>query len=365
MPEDEPTTVLGPEGPREPPPSRRLGWGLLAGILVIAGAAAAIAVVWLTGGDSNGGGTTAAATTRQTTSLAAPGQVLVPDVVGLDQADAAGRLAAVHLEPDTQFKASAKPTGKVIGQHPGAGTHVDQGSTVTVVVDRGAPKVDVPDVTGATLADARKQLQDAGLEVQTTEVSAGKPPGTVVSQAPEAGSKAQKGSSVTLSVVRGEATTTVVTTTTTAETTTTATTTAPQPATAEVPDVTGQFLADAADAFASAGIYPDVAYVPSDERPGTVVAQTKDAGTTVKRLSYVRINVAEGPDPEPDATVPNVKGMTRDDARSKLADAGFEVKVLERPVASSTPADHAVGEQPSGGSKIPGGATVVLIVGAH
>ena len=105
--------------------------------------------------------------------------------------------------------------------------------------------------------------------------------------------------------------------------------------------------------------------MPSDESPGTVVAQTKGPGTTVERGGYVRVNVAEGPDPEPDATVPGVKGATRDDARSRLADAGFEVKVVERPVASSTPADHVVGEQPSGGSRIPGGATVVLIVGKH
>ncbi len=138
-----------------------------------------------------------------------------------------------------------------------------------------------------------------------------------------------------------------------------------QPRTATVPDLSGQKLADAAETLGQAGIYPNVVYIPSDEGIGTVLEQSKPAGTQVDRGTYVRINVAQGAEPGPPTAVPDVRGQKRADAIEALGGAGFEVKVVERPLPAAKPNDTVVDEQPSRGTKIPRGALVILLVGLH
>ncbi|HSP73464.1 MAG TPA: PASTA domain-containing protein [Gaiellaceae bacterium] len=379
-PDDDPTSVLDPAPPPGPPPggepeaARRLGWGLALGALVlIAVAAAAAAAYFATRGSSSSSAetTAAAATTAPTTTaaLVPAGRAIVPDVTGLKEDKAAARLGAAHLNPQVKTKATPKPTGIVVSQTPPAGKQAKQGSSVTIVVDAGAPAVAVPDLTGLRVAAAGKRLADAKLKAQTTQVTAAKPAGTVVSQAPPAGTKLTQGSVVTLSVARGSATagtTTTATTTAAAPTTTTpkTTTSAPpaHPSTATVPDVTNGTLADAADALAQAGLFPNVAYVPGTDPLGTVLEQAKQAGTTTQWGGYVRVNVSKGSEPPANATVPDLSGRPRADGMQALSSAGFEVKVLWKQVASSVKNDIVLDEQPSRGTQAPRGALVILIV---
>lgn len=377
-PDLEETNALPGAGGPEPEPARRLGWGLLIGILlVVAAAAGAAALYFATGdrGNRNDGGTTETQTvTRPATTAAAPaapGRVFVPDVTGLAQDEAVAHLAAAHLAPEIRHQSTAKPTGTVVGQKPKAGTRARRGSAVVLVVDGGAPARAVPDVSGRTVADAGALLRRAGFRPLTTEVTSDAAPGTVVSQAPAAGTKARKGAMIVLSIARkaaGTATATTATRATTVTTVTTVTTAAPQAKpspTVTVPDVTGRELADAATTFGHAGVFPNVVYVPSDEPIGTVLEQAKPAGTTVRRGTYVRLNVAEGPDPRPPAAIPSVRGKPRRDAMRTLSAAGFEVKVLEQTVSSDRPDDTAIAQQPYAGTQIPRGSLVILIVGMH
>jgi len=63
-------------------------------------------------------------------------QVDVPDVIGQSEERATGTISAAGLNPVTQERTVTDPSqdGVVIEQRPGAGTSVDQGDQVTLVI---------------------------------------------------------------------------------------------------------------------------------------------------------------------------------------------------------------------------------------
>jgi serine/threonine-protein kinase len=235
-----------------------------------------------------------ATTVTQTVATAASAQeVRVPEVVGLQEDEAVVRLADAGLRTETRFRPSAKPTGAVLEQEPTAGTMAPKGSTVVLVVDRGAPQsatVTVPSVTGQRVSEAQERLRAAGLESLVFVVPSSEPRGQVISQDPKANENAERGSEVRLNVSAGSATTTPATTTTTP--TTPSTTTAEE---AVVPDVVSLTESEARQQLTAAGLRASVVRVPSQEPAGTVVAQAKPSGTTLPRNSSVQINVSTGP----------------------------------------------------------------------
>jgi eukaryotic-like serine/threonine-protein kinase len=116
------------------------------------------------------------------------------------------------------------PAGTVIRTDPPAGTEVDKGSTVTLVVSSGAAPVQVPNVVGQTESAARDALQAANLRSQVVRVDVpfGSPQANVViDQTPGAGEQVAPGSTVTIRIGRpGNPTTTASPPTTAAITTT-------------------------------------------------------------------------------------------------------------------------------------------------
>jgi serine/threonine-protein kinase len=93
--------------------------------------------------------------------------------------------------------------GKVIETSPAAGTSVDPGSTVTIKVGKlQQEQVQVPPIQGVSLKDAKKALQDAGLQVGNI---AGSPDDNsiVLSSDPQQGSTVNKGQAVNLITVGG------------------------------------------------------------------------------------------------------------------------------------------------------------------
>jgi beta-lactam-binding protein with PASTA domain len=229
--------------------------------------------------------------------------------------------------------------------------------------------VQVPDVVGTTSSEATATLRDAGFTVNVEPVPSDQPAGTVVAQAPAAGSEQPEGSSVRLNVAREASDTTGATTAPPPATTAPPdATTAPPPATAPpepatVPDVVGDELADAAREFADEGLKVAVQYVPSTEAQGRVVAQAQPAGTERRRGDTVQVNVSIGAEPAAPASVPGVVRQRQDRARGTLESAGFEVLALsldgevrnESIVASQSPGARA---------SIPRGSLVLLYVGA-
>ena len=98
-----------------------------------------------------------------------PEQVTVPDVTGLSQASAESRLRDAHLEVEVDEQESEDVRGRRRDLAEPDGRHeVARGSTVTITVSTGKPKVSVPDVVGMKEAKANSALSRAGLTPVTS-----------------------------------------------------------------------------------------------------------------------------------------------------------------------------------------------------
>ena len=131
--------------------------------------------------------------------------VKVPGVEGASLANATASINARSLEiASSEEYSSTVAAGYVISQSPAAGTEVEEGSTVRVVVSKGRQMVKVPNVTGKSEDSATTSLEDLGLRAQIqTEYNAFVSAGQVISQAPEANTEVLPGSTVTLTVSLG------------------------------------------------------------------------------------------------------------------------------------------------------------------
>lgn len=124
----------------------------------------------------------------------------LPDTSGKTRADAVSTLQAAGLSVNVRQEFSDEVAeGNVISQDPSSGT-VRQGATVTLVVSKGPESVRVPNVIGSKLDDARKRLEDLGFHVQVESLFGGTTR-TVVVQAPIGGLKARRGSTIRLGIV--------------------------------------------------------------------------------------------------------------------------------------------------------------------
>jgi eukaryotic-like serine/threonine-protein kinase len=89
--------------------------------------------------------------------------------------------------------------GDVISQSPDSGTRY-RGDTITLVVSKGPPLVEVPSVVGMQRQRATQTLTRAGFEVKVEKVLGGYF-GTVRFQDPNGGTKAPRGSTVTITII--------------------------------------------------------------------------------------------------------------------------------------------------------------------
>jgi beta-lactam-binding protein with PASTA domain len=135
-----------------------------------------------------------------------PESLAMPKVVGLSGTAALAKLRAAGLQPTTQSQPSAKiAAGTVISTVPSAGTDLQKGSGVVVVLSSGPQQVSVPEVTGETQAEAKAALAAAGLKLGTVThqtAPAGQSAGAVLSQSPVAGTQLQTGQPVSLVVAQ-------------------------------------------------------------------------------------------------------------------------------------------------------------------
>jgi serine/threonine-protein kinase len=294
---------------------------------------------------------------------AAAGRVSVPHLIGLKEQQALVRLSELGLRPKEVFKPAKQPKGVVVSQQPQEATAVRKGSRVTIVVDSGAPKVTMPDLTGQSAADARAALDRLGLAVTETKTISTQPPGTIVDQVPNAGAKIAKGGMVTLSVARGATKKPHAMPPSPAPTTTAAS--PPQPQTATMPDVGGQDEASAVQALGQAGILASLAFVPGSDPLGTVLQQAKPAGTQVPFHAHVQINISSGPGKKPQEQVPSVIGRTLTEAVSAMQGAHLRLIYLRYPVDSQAKAGQIVQQSPLGGGSAPQNAQVLVFLGAY
>jgi beta-lactam-binding protein with PASTA domain/predicted Ser/Thr protein kinase len=133
---------------------------------------------------------------------AGPKLTKVPILVGTQRSVAVQQIRGRGLEPAISEEESDTPAGEVISQSPDAGTEVEPGSSVTIVVSAGKEQAKVPNVIGKLRSEAVQAMREAGLsptvEEEETEV-AGKV-GRAIDQFPPPGSELEPGDAVTVVV---------------------------------------------------------------------------------------------------------------------------------------------------------------------
>ncbi len=130
--------------------------------------------------------------------------IAVPDVVGLSYEDAKAALEDDGFIVKRQDQNSNIQPNTVIDTSPKTGAGLQRGATVTVIVSKGPKDVAVPEVEGLDEESARTKLEDAGFTVSVSDQPTDDPAndGFVLGQDPQAGDRAEPGSSVVIFVGR-------------------------------------------------------------------------------------------------------------------------------------------------------------------
>ncbi|MFE9455395.1 Stk1 family PASTA domain-containing Ser/Thr kinase [Streptomyces californicus] len=123
----------------------------------------------------------------------------VPDVTGLSVEDATAELEAEGLTAEVLPGRvhSTEEKGDIAEQSPGEGTEAAEGDTIELTVSKGPRMLDVPDVTGRNVDEARSTLEEAGFEVKVDRPFLSFSD-TVASQSVDGGEQAPEGSVITV-----------------------------------------------------------------------------------------------------------------------------------------------------------------------
>ena len=225
----------------------------------------------------------------------------VPSLANESLASARRQLAPLDIDlrsAGTTFSDTVQ-SGRIISQDPAAGQKLKEGATVVVRVSKGVEPVEVPTLSGQTLEGARALIADRGLKISnppTFSSSETIPEGQVIDWSP-------KGKIPPRSIVRVVMSSGLPT--------------------VLIPKVSGLLPDDAVQTLTTLGLIGTRAQAYSEITPkGKVAFTTPKSGTEVKKGSTVAVFVSRGPER---VAVPNVVGMTPDDASVALRAVGLLV----------------------------------------
>ena len=156
----------------------------------------------VTGQDPRGGSSVEKGSQVTITVGTGPSSVKVPSLYGNTPDQATDILAENELELGTVTKdyTSEVAEGMIFYQEPGEGQSVEPGSSVAVTVSLGVEQVEVPQVYGLTIAQAKDAVATAGFYYNVAEVEPDndEAAGTALSTDPAAGTLLALGSTVTI-----------------------------------------------------------------------------------------------------------------------------------------------------------------------
>ncbi|MEL0273344.1 MAG: Stk1 family PASTA domain-containing Ser/Thr kinase [Pontimonas sp.] len=308
---------------RKPPRGRRLATlGTLVLLLVLGGGGAA-AWWWFTG----------------------PGAlVTVPDVAGGSVLEATATLVEAELSvADTVLEEFdlVLPEGTVKGTNPSAGAEVEKQTEIRLIVSLGPNPVAVPAISGQSLAEVERALQEVNLILGSTseEFNDFVEEGSVLRLVDEdnetlaAGSQVLAGSTLNAVLSAGP-----------------------------LPDVTGLPVDEARETLDAVGVSGvvggDGAF--SDTVPeGYVVEVSLPAGATIRPGDTLTLIVSRGPEL---VMIPDLVGETIADAKEVLEGLGFEVEVRSEFPESDWDRSFArvTSLSPSSGQEVAKGTLVII-----
>ena len=199
----------------------------------------------------------------------------------------------------------------------------------------GADQVQVPDVTGLSVAEASAALKTEGLTLgtQTQQASDTVPEGRVIDQSPESDTQVDQGRAVSVTVSSGVEET-------------------------GVPSLVGLSLDQASQALRQAGLEVGATTsVASDQTRNTVLKVSPKEGETVPAGSSVDIRYASGSN-----KVPDVVGKDEATAQNQLEQAGFQVPTPAEQESADQAPGTVLSQTPSAGETSRLGSTVRITV---
>lgn len=127
----------------------------------------------------------------------------------------------------------------------------------------------------------------------------------------------------------------------------------------EVPDVTGMSLAKATKTIEAAGFEVGTTKSVADEdaKPGTVISQDPKAGAKKKEGTKINLTLCES---DEKIEVPDVTGMSIEQAQDVLANEGFSVKVGKGKHSEDVPENYIISQDPAGGKEAAKGSVVTI-----
>ena len=266
-------------------------------------------------------------------------EVVVPDVKGMSYSEAKEVLEekGLKIEKADEPIASQKiEKGKIVSQTPSKNSKVKKGRTVRVILSAGNTELKVPDLKGLSYNEAKTLLSEMGLqiskgdEVDSDSISEG----LIASQYPAAKTKADKGDIITVNISRGKKD-------------------------AVIPKLVGTKFTSENDISEILSKYGyklgKVSYEESYETPGTIIKQSPDAGTTAEKKTTVDIVISKA---KSKATVPNLTGMTYDQAESALQSLGFSIGRVTEEENNGFTAGTVFKQYPAANSEYQTGSTV-------
>ncbi|MDR3315895.1 MAG: Stk1 family PASTA domain-containing Ser/Thr kinase [Coriobacteriales bacterium] len=199
--------------------------------------------------------------------------------------------------------------------------------------------VTVPDLKNATEIEARGKLADNELEfvLGTSEYNDEIEKGRVIRTDPAANQEVKKGAKVTVILSNG-------------------------PEMVEVPELVNTTPEDARSALDKRGLVYIEGTPKNDPNveKGRVCAQDVKAGESVKKGTTITVNLSLGKEM---ASVPQVVGLTAEDAERYLTEAGLEFMYADSQYSSQA-AGTVISQDPTSGIEIAKGSTITLTLSA-
>lgn len=204
-------------------------------------------------------------------------QVEMIEVAGRKIDDVKKQLLELGLTPEIEYTESTEyEQDIVIKANVSKGTMVEEGTNVVITVSAGSEGITIPDVVGMTEAEAVSTLEQKGFVVNRTQgydqyIKAG----SIISQSPDADSKAPSGTTVTIRISQGS-----------------------ENAKVQVPDVMGKDEMEAMSILVEAGLQMGVVSEVNHEDPalsGLVCYQSYSVGSYVEPGTTVDISISLGP----------------------------------------------------------------------
>lgn len=198
--------------------------------------------------------------------------IQMPDLERLTLEEAEARVAALRLVIETERSEASPdiPAGRILKQEPEPLASIRRGRVVRVVVSSGAPRNELPDLTGLSLRQAQVTLQREALRFgRVVELRrSGVTVPTVAFQSPAAGSELRRGTAVDLVLARPR-----------------------PPALLRMPDLRGAPLYAARQAVAAAGcvLAPVTHERTTRVPPNVVLSQTPPPGRRVAKGARIEL----------------------------------------------------------------------------